>query len=184
MWGLWSGRLTCPAWRVFIRILCQKWGVMWLATGVSDYLSSLTWTAEHISTFYLITKMCTTVVENNLLHKMLKFNRNLGSKTDLSWLKSEEPHAPRQRCCYCRHSLHLKIKWIQSYNLGQNCADILVQFSISHHATIVSNRNKFAPLPTSTAMLLWLNSSSVHFLCYSKQHCNRGGQKQYFNLQQ
>ena len=137
-----------------------------------------------ISTTSLITKMCTTVVENNLLHKMLKFNRNLGSRPDLSWLRSEEPHAPRQWCCYCSHSLHLKIKCVQSYNLGQNWGDILIQFSILHHATIMSKRNKFAPLPTSTAMLLWLNSSSVHFLCSRKQHCNRGGRKQYFNLQQ
>ena len=39
----------------------------------------------------------------------------------------------------------------------------------------MSKRNKFAPLPTSGAMLFWLHSSSVHFLCYRKQHCNWGG---------
>jgi len=33
-----SERLTCLAWRVFTSISCQKWGVVWLATGVSDYI--------------------------------------------------------------------------------------------------------------------------------------------------
>ena len=35
---------------------------------------------------------------------------------------------------------------ITSYNPGQNCWDISMQFSISHHAIFVSKRNKFAPL--------------------------------------
>ena len=56
--------------------------------------------------------------------------------------------------------------------------------SISRHGTIVSKRNKFAPLPTPDAVLFRLSSSSVHFLCYRKQHCNRGGGKQSFNLRQ
>ena len=56
--------------------------------------------------------------------------------------------------------------------------------SISRHGTIVSKRNKFAPLPSPDAMLFRLSSSSVHFLCYRKQHCNRGGGKESFNLPQ
>ena len=56
--------------------------------------------------------------------------------------------------------------------------------SISRHGTIVSKRHKFAPLPTPPAMLFRLSSSSVHFLCYHKQRCNRGGGKQSFNLRQ
>ena len=35
-----------------------------------------------------------------------------------------------------------------------------------------------SPLPTPGAMLFRLSSSSVHFLCYRKQHCNRAGGKQ------
>ena len=38
------------------------------------------------------------------------------------------------------------------------------------------------PLSTPDAMLFWLNSPSVHFFCYRKQHCNRGGGKRSFNL--
>ena len=71
-----------------------------------------------------------------------------------------------------------------SYNPGQNFWDISIQFSISRHGTIVSKRNKFAPLPNPGAMLFRLSSSSVHFLCYRKQHCNRGRGKQSFNLRQ
>ena len=49
-------------------------------------------------------------------------------------------------------------------------------------AIFLSKRNKFAPLPTPGAMLFWPNSSSVHFFCYRKQHCKRGGGKRSFNL--
>ena len=38
------------------------------------------------------------------------------------------------------------------------------------------------PFSTPGAMLFWLNSPSVHFFCYRKQHCNRGGGKRSFNL--
>ena len=69
-----------------------------------------------------------------------------------------------------------------SYNPGQNCWGISMQFSMSHHTTIMSRRNKLAPLPTPGAMLLQLNSSSMHFLCYRKQHCNGGGGKQSFQV--
>ena len=64
-----------------------------------------------------------------------------------------------------------------NYNPRQNCWDISMQFSISRHAIFVSKRNKFAPLPTPVAMLFWPNSSRVHFFCYRKQHCKRGGGK-------
>ena len=37
-------------------------------------------------------------------------------------------------------------------------------------------RNKVTPLSTPCAMLFWPNSSRVHFMCYRKQHCNRGGE--------
>ena len=40
------------------------------------------------------------------------------------------------------------------------------------------------PSPTPGAMLFRLNSSSMHFLCYRKQHCNEEGGKQSFNLRQ
>ena len=52
------------------------------------------------------------------------------------------------------------------------------------NASIVSRKNKVALLPTPGAMLLRLNSSSMHFLCYRKQHCSGVGGKQSFNLQQ
>ena len=32
-------------------------------------------------------------------------------------------------------------------------------------------------LSTPGTMLFWLSSRSVHFFCYCKQHCNRGGGK-------
>ena len=76
--------------------------------------------------------------------------------------------------------MHISL-YCSPYNLGQNCWDILMQFSISRHATIVSKRSKFAPLPTPGAMLFWLHSSSAHFLCYCKQHCNRWGGKWSFD---
>ena len=42
-------RSTCLAWGVFICDSGQKWGVAWLATGVSDYIwKSLNWMAERL----------------------------------------------------------------------------------------------------------------------------------------
>ena len=55
-------------------------------------------------------------------------------------------------------------------------------FQFPAHTTIMSKRNEVAPLLTPCAMLFWPNSSRVHFLCYRKQHCNRGGGKRSFNL--
>ena len=45
----------------------------------------------------------------------------------------------------------------------------------------MSKRNKFALLPTPTAVLFRPNSASIR---YRKQRCNREGGKQSFNLQQ
>ena len=78
-----------------------------------------------------------------------------------------------------------QLKWLSGfYNPGQTCWEISMQFSILCHATIMSQRNKFTPLPTPGAMLFWPYSSSVHFLCYRKQHCNRETRKRSFKLQQ
>ena len=38
------------------------------------------------------------------------------------------------------------------------------------------------PLSSPGAMLFWLNIPSVHFFCYRKQHCNRGGGKTVFQF--
>ena len=55
-------------------------------------------------------------------------------------------------------------------------------FQFPAHTTIMSKGNEVAPLLTPCAMLFWPNSSRVHFLCYHKQHCNRGRGKRSFNL--
>ena len=65
----------------------------------------------------------------------------------------------------------------RSYNPGQNCWDISMQFPVSRHAKSCPKGtiSPPPPLPTPGAMLFWPNSSSVHFLCYHKQYCKRGG---------
>ena len=58
------------------------------------------------------------------------------------------------------------------YNPGQNCWDISMQFSILHHATIVSKRNKFVPSPPLVQCCFAVTVQvTVHFSCYRKQHC-------------
>ena len=46
------------------------------------------------------------------------------------------------------------------------------------------HKEQTLPPPNPGAMLFRLNSSSMHFLCYRKQHCNGGGEKQSCNLRQ
>ena len=47
-----------------------------------------------------------------------------------------------------------------------------MQFSILHHATIVSKRNKFVPSPPLVQCCFAVTVQvTVHFSCYRKQHC-------------
>ena len=106
------------------------------------------------------------------MQKMISGNVNIKTirKLALIWNKVR----------FCQLMNIYNLLMLNTYNPGQN---ISVQFSVSRHATIVSKRNKFAPLPTPGECCFTL-TAQVCISCVLANNIAIGGGVRSFNLWQ